>query len=65
MHLVPSTNQATVLQILGGGGGKSSSGGEGSKSRHMWSGGGRGDHKEREAVRQCFLFSNHLIITSR
>ena len=50
-------------QILGGGGsgGKSSSA-EG-KSR-MWSGGGR-DHKEREAVRQCFLFSNHLIITSR
>jgi len=24
-----------------------------------------GREKEREAVRQCFLFSNHLIITSR
>ena len=66
VHDAPSRNQPTALQILGGGGsgGKSSSGGEGGKSR-MWSGGGRGDHKEREAVRQCFLFSNHLIITSR
>ena len=24
-----------------------------------------GREKEREAVRQCFLFSNHLIVTSR
>ena len=56
-----------MQQILGGSGGGGGSGKtlstEG-KSR-MWSGGGRSDHKEREAVRQCFLFSNHLIITSR
>lgn len=28
-------------------------------------GGGSSRDKEREAVRQCFLFSNHLIITTR
>ncbi len=47
--------QGTLIQLLQSHSrGSSSSKGTGSKSS-----------KEREAVRQCFLFSNHLIVTTR
>lgn len=46
--------QGTLVQILPPG---SKSGARGRM--------GIGREKEREAVRQCFLFSNHLIITTR
>ncbi len=67
--------QGTLIQVVGGHGGAGSGHGghhqghHGSKASSVVSrlpqalGGSR--DKEKEAVRQCFLFSHHLIITTR
>lgn len=51
--------QGTLVQLIH----KDAPSGSGARGRLAVMGGSK--DKDREAVRQCFLFSNHLIITTR